>query len=226
MKQITLLITALFLSASAIADWGYYQLPITRNGQTKTMLAYNNWSGEYPNPVIDVPNNLTVTGYKSLRTMKETQDCNIKKGLYHPWGDSPSALNLYTITDVLKYTATESVPVEEMYNYDKDGNSIEITQINKGEVLTNVIYLSEGWCSADLISQKEKINVEFFCDSTLDKKGLKNNDPTASLQNSEQWVHLKCLNGGSVFVMDKDFLSQPGVQQGQISGYGEVQPGN
>ncbi len=225
MKQIVLLATALLMAGSAFADWGYYQLPITRDGKTKTMLAYNNWSGEYPGPVIDVPKDLTVVGYKSLRTMKEKKSCDIKKGLYHPWGNSPSAFNLYSIVDVLKYTALETVPVEEMFTYDSEGNSTQINAINKGEVITNVIYLSEGWCSADLVSaDKKSTKVEFFCDYALDQQGMKNNNPSASLSNFEQWVHLKCENGGSVFISDKDFLAQPGVYEGIIGGYGDVYP--
>lgn len=224
MKQIILLATALLMAGSAFADWGYYQLPITRDGKTKTMLAYNNWSGEYPGPVIDVPKNMTVVGYKSLRKLTEKKSCNIKKGLYHPWGKSPSAYNLYTISDVLRYTATQKVEMEEMFVYE-NGNSIEVGSIDKGDVITNVIYLSEGWCSAGLNRvDQDSVKVEFFCDYSLDKEGMKNNNPGASLNNYEQWVHLKCENGGSVFVQDKDFLSQPGVREGQITGYGSIAP--
>ncbi len=50
-----------------------YLLPITRNGVTRTMVAYNFWSGEYPQPVIYIQlgrsNTSKIMGYASLRTL-------------------------------------------------------------------------------------------------------------------------------------------------------------
>lgn len=68
-------------------------------------VAYNDWSGEYPGPVIDV--NSKVAGstkikvYKSLRGLNDLQPCQIINGIYHPWSQTKhSVLRFYSIIDL------------------------------------------------------------------------------------------------------------------------------
>lgn len=220
MKTYLVLIVT-FMSLGALADFGAYRLPITRDRQTKTMVAYNIWSGEYPGPVINITEDLKVVGYKSLRILKDKVSCTVKRGLYHPWAPSPSLINFHTLTDVQTYTATRVVQLQDSFIFDDNGTAI--TELRTGDSVTNIIYLSEGYCSGKMVSAKgKKIVFDFYCDEIISNEGLANKTPLANYKNDEQWLNLKCVNGVEAFISDQDLLATPGVTEGAITGYGEV----
>jgi len=197
------------LSARMVVD--SYALPITRNGVTHLMVAYNFWSGEYPKPVIYVKhsqNNWTrIKGYTSLRTPNKKKVCSIKTGIYHPWSkDKISLINYYSIIPKVDYMA-------------KKNTILDSQKIKKGDILENEVYIAEGSCSY-LLNRKKKITtvcIENSAEIPTEFKRIKN--PSYA---PEQWLYLNCHEGYHIFVQDIDLLRQPNVRKGKISGYGRV----
>ncbi len=204
-----------FLPAANAGPQASYLLPITRDGKTVNRVARNFWSGEYPQPVIDVNANkkgeTTVSAFKSLRDKKDAVKCTIKNGVYHPWSKTPnSMLETYTIQALSEYEAKTDVATDAF-------------ALKAGQKLTRVAYLAEGLCEAYATGPgKKERRLDFSCDE-LKNPGLKE----VAGQNdkfSEQWLQLKCKDGTKAFVEDKALLAQPGVKEGEISEYGSVTP--
>ena len=204
----------LFLGISSLSAGmtvGSYTLPITRNGVTHTMVAYNYWSGEYPQPVIDVGHNqnrwIKIKGYASLRKLVKRKVCSIRTGIYHPWSkDRISIINYYSIIPKVDYVAKKNTVL--------DGQKIKL-----GDKLENEIYIAEGSCSY-LLNKKKQITTICIEDGAEDPAAFKQMKHPA--HHSEQWLYLNCREGYHVFVQDVDLLRQPNVRKGTISGYGEV----
>jgi hypothetical protein len=47
-------------------------------------------------------------------------------------------------------------------------------------------------------------------------------EKSSTLEKNEQWLHLECKQGYKIFVEDKDLLSQKGIKEGEIRGYGDI----
>lgn len=198
------LATTLFLQAND----NPYQLPITRDGVTHTMLAYNFWSGEYPSPVIylqpDTNKQRQIRGYTTLRNPNQQKVCTVKSGIYHPWShDKTSLIHYYSIVPNICYRV-------------QNDTLFENHQLKRGDELQKEIYLSEGYCSYLL---NGKTAIESTCIDQQDTHFKRMESPSHP---SEQWLHLACHEGYTVFVQDSDLLTQPHVSEGTIVGYGEV----
>lgn len=190
-----------------------YKLPVTRNGVTVTKVAAPFWQSEYPGPVIDVRSRksgtMTVQAYQSLRKLDSPVACTIKHGIYHPWSKTNnSALHYYTITPVEDYKALKTAKLEEY-------------TIHAGDIITNVVYLSEGFCKGNLKNRP----IEFTCSA------LQENPQDFQLlgkadngSRPEQWLYLKCEEGHKAFIQDSALLKTKGVKKGVIIKYGEVGP--
>ena len=184
-----------------------YLLPITRNGVTHTMVAYNFWSGEYPQPVIYIQpgrnNTSKIRGYASLRTPGKKKSCTVKSGIYHPWSKNKiSLINYYSIIPIINYVA-------------KNDTILNDQKIKKGDRLGHEVYLAEGSC-AYLFNGKIKLETSCIDEDPKFKITKYPSHP------SEQWLHLSCKEGYNIFVQDRDLLTQPNVRKGRILGYGEV----
>ena len=202
--SLVLLIFTAYLHASEEP----YLIPITRDGMTHTMVAYNSWSGEYPEPVIRVQPSQSkwnkVMGYPSLRNTVNKKECTIKTGTYHPWSeDKISLISYYSIEPKISYLAQSDIMFEGQ-------------KFKKGDKLDNEVYLSEGFCSYVLNGKKERLRTNCIGEDTHFKITKYPTHP------SEQWLYLSCKEGYKVFVQDSDLLSQPNVTEGQMYGYGEV----
>jgi len=185
-----------------------YTIPITRNGVTHTMIAYNFWSGEYPLPVINVKPTkkkwTKIFGYSSLQKVDKKIACTIKSGLYHPWSkDTSSIINFYSIVPKIDYIVKKDTQLED-------------EMLNKGDKLENEVYLSEGYCKYTLNSKK---SFESFCINNENREFKLIKHPT---HNKEQWLYLECKEGYNIFIKDKDLLTEQNVSKGTIKGYGEV----
>lgn len=206
--KLSLSLLLLVFTAYLHASEAPYLLPITRNGVTHTMIAYNFWSGEYPEPVIYVQPSQgrwgKVMGYSSLRNIVKRKQCTVKSGIYHPWSnDKISLINYYSIVPRKSYLVQRDTAFEGQ-------------KFKKGDKLVNEVYLSEGFCSYILNDQKERLVTHCIGEVTQFKSTKYPSHP------SEQWLYLSCKEGYKVFVQDSDLLTQPDINKGQISGYGEV----
>lgn len=204
-----LLLISISLSLPIFAS--SYKLPVTRDGVTKTRVAYNNWIGEYPIPVINVNAKkrgfTSISAYRSLRKLNQPVSCTIKNGLYHPWSKTKnSAVTYYSLVALASYRAKKNTKIEKQ-------------MIKKGDLIDNVHALGEGYCSGQLVSGRQKKSIEFDCGDV---------DPPTFQEKSdgnhfhEQWVYLSCRQGYKAFVQDKALLKEPGVTQGRITDYGDV----
>lgn len=210
MKYSLIPLCVLLLSGSVYAESSTYLLPITRDGKQQTRLASSFWSGEYPSPIIDVFSQkkgmTTVKAFKSLRELKEPVNCTIQNGLYHPWSkDKASAINFYSIVALEEYASLKQ-------------QSLDGTDLKKGEVITQVVYHAEGNCGGKLAKTQKEI--EFFCDDLLNKQNFKALRKKDSF--SEQWIKLKCTEKYEAFIQDSALLGHKGVVEGEIVGYGEI----
>lgn len=212
------------LSFSICADEVPYKIDITRDGKTSTQVAYNFWSGEYPSPVINVHANetgkTTIEGYASLRDKKERKACTVKNGLYHPWAkEENSLINFYTITPVEDYEVVVA-PAQE------GGEGLGEERLKVGDKILNVIYLAEGISQGTLHTpNKPDTLMDFYSDMLeTNAKMFKKIQETNTANIVEQWLYVKCEEGHNVFVEDEDLLSQKGVKEGQITGYGSISP--
>jgi hypothetical protein len=198
-----------------------YLLPITRAGQTNMMVAYNFWSTEYPGPVVNVNSTkrgtTTVQAFKSLRKLDTPVNCAIKNGIYHPWGKSPSLISWYTITPASTYTAKQ--PGD--FKYNTDGADEAVLPLKTGDKLTRAVYLSEGFCQVSVALDGKETEVGTSCTNLEENEALEN---TVGGGQVEQWLYVRCADGTKAFIEDTVLLAQPGVKEGQITGYGSVSP--
>lgn len=244
--KVFVFLTVLFnFFAAASADFGVYKLEVERNGQTHLQVAGNFWQGEYPGPVIDVNSKkkgrTTIQGWASLRKLNDRRSCTIKNGLYHPWSASAKSLiNYYTIAPAVDYVVTKELTVElteSFFNEGADGAEDQVL-INPGDLIVNFFYLSEGQAVATLVQGGQSKNIFFFYDTleanpeffkavikTEALDTVKYDDGTEEKRN-EQWLYLNCKEGYKVFVQDSDILSQKGVKEGTVTGYGEIEGAN
>lgn len=190
-----------------------YKLPVTRNGVTVTKVAAPFWQSEYPGPVIDVRSKksgtMTVRAYQSLRKLDSPVACTIKHGIYHPWSKTKnSAIHYYTITPVEDYKARKTAKLEEY-------------TIHSGDIITNVVYLSEGCCKGNLKNRQ----IEFTCSALQENpQDFQLLGKADSGSRPEQWLYVKCEEGHKAFIQDSALLKTKGVKKGVIIKYGEVGP--
>lgn len=221
------------IDSSTTEKFESYPLPITRSGIKKTRVAYNFWSGEWPNPVIDVNSDkktgeTTIQAYTTLRTPSEDNQvsCTIKNGLYHPWSKTDhSSIIYYSISSREEYLAKEDTFLPM---FDNEGNEKRL-QIPKDSLISNVIYYAEGFCGAILRMGEKARAISANCDFFSENKSLVLKTTNEDKDYSEQWLYLKCSERDKhgepikAFVRDEEILKQPGIKQGCPAYYGSVQ---
>ncbi|MBS1972222.1 MAG: hypothetical protein JSU04_18090 [Bdellovibrionales bacterium] len=219
------------VDSSQMSEFGTivsYKLPITRNGKQTTRVASSYWVGEWPMPMIDVlsdfPGTTKISAYTNLRNPREQDKvaCTIKNGVYHPWSNNdPSAANYYTLSDVQDYKALRDVTYSA-YSY-KQKKEIKM-KIPKGALITNVVYGSEGYCSATLKIGKTLRSIDEACSFFMENKDFQK--ISADDNFSEQWIYMTCEEKDSsgrnvkAFVQDKSLQAEPGVKDGCPKAYG------
>lgn len=204
-----------------------YNLPLTRNGKKSIRVAYNTWAGEWPGPVVDVnarkKGTTKIEGYPSPRVLVDRQSCTVKNGLFHPWSTNSDALiNYYSFVSANNFRAKKEVVIT--------GGSRKITIPKDAEVI-NVVGYGENFCGATLKVGKSLRPITEYCDTFWDESLFVKTSPEDSFE-TEQWLHLNCEEKGpkgnnkTIFVQDKDLLSQKGIKNGVIKEYGKVGPNN
>ena len=202
---------------------------VTRDGVSEMRVVYRMWSSEYPSPVIDVNSRIkkgttVVEGFRNLQNLSVPVKCEIRNGLYHPWSESKNSAIVYV-----------TVAPHSMYVVAKTNSALDLQKkMQKGTIISEVIYLSEGFCSAVIRSNDPKIgsvaqpNIGFECsalDNTENFTKISNENPGQSFRDStEQWIYVACQNGGEAYVKDTTMLTAQGVQEGKVTGYGSVGP--
>lgn len=207
------LVAAFVLAAS---PFGTTEVPVTRDGVKTTRVSANSWPGEYPSPMTHLSEQVTIPAYKSVRVLGKPQACTLKPGVYHMWGsDQGSALGYYMLYPQSRYVALREVTIQE--------NPPKIT-LQKGEVLANVVPLSEGHCHATRVGPSGKAEpLTFFCGHAFDPDDLRE-EPAQKDPFEEKWIHLKCEEGHKAWVRAEALTKVKGAKQAQLVEYGRVEP--
>lgn len=217
-------------STSATESFESYKLPVMREGKKNTRVAYNFWSGEWPQPIIDISSEVKGTtkiqGLSNLRNPAEAEkiSCTVKNGLYHPWSEKdPSIQTYYSLVDVEDFTVLQDTKLEF---YDRKGN-VKYLRVPKSATISNLIYYGENYCGAILKIGKNKRPIAASCDYFNDNKVFKKMQENDDFR--EQWLYFVCEEKDAagkaikVFVRDQELLKQPGVDKGCPADYGKVQ---
>jgi hypothetical protein len=240
MKQIGIIFSTLIFITSASADFGTYKLEIERDGVTYLQVAMNEWQGEYPGPVIDVSSKkknktTTVKGWESLRKQTVQKNCTITNGLYHPWSQTKnSVIDFYTIAPVLDYVVLQDIANPQDLDISSLNGDQSVPAIKAGSKIVNYMYLAEGGAMATL--QQDGVEQylylfydtlekpEYFAEIPASKASKKVTEEDGTISDAyEQWLYVKCAEGYKVFIEDTALLSQKGVKEGNITGYGEIE---
>lgn len=208
-----------------------FKLPITRENKVATRVAFNSWSGEWPNPTIDVRSDVKgttqITGYTNLRNPSPSDkvNCTIQNGLYHPWSKTdPSSITYYTIQGEADFKVIRDT---KSTIYNEKTQKTEKIKIPKDAIFSNVVYYGENFCGSIQTVGKTKRPYSDGCDFFYDNKDIARIADGGDF--TEQWLYLKCeekdTNGKNikVFVKDTDLLSQPMITKGCPGEYGKVQ---
>lgn len=230
MVKALFLIIGLLLATSTFAAPVSTALTVTRDAKKVLLVKYDFWSYEYPSPVIDVsakkPGTTKIIVEKSLSTLGRTRTCSIKNGIYHPWSETLSSVakfvSLVPLTEYrVRKPHTTALPAA-------DGGSDDVSLV-RGEIFTRVIYLSEGFCSAEYVNikgQRKDVDVEcsMFDNTRLFARTVNSapapKDPDVAV--GEQWMQVSCAEGYSGFIQDSALLKTPTVKEGKILGFGSV----
>lgn len=165
------------------------------------------WQGEYPEPILHVQQRVTVTA-ASEPCGAPSFECTVPEGLYHPWSTVTEA-QFRTAKIPQVYRATQ--PVQAW------ADSGEVT-LPTGTEITIVLYMGEGQCVAEVGGARH----ELTCPGVAEGDGMVLLSGEAAPD--VQLLGVTCAEGRTGWVVDTALLSQPGVAEGQILGYGEVGP--
>jgi hypothetical protein len=172
------------------------------------------WPGEYPMPVIKVVNDSKVKGRKYVLSQTPTLDCELQTGqVYHPWARKlrTEYTSIATVTP-LKALIDQTLVV---FGYDSDGGYIESTiDIQKDETINYLTYLGEGYCMYEM----DGIEFEHGCFG----EGSAFEERAPEIGFTAQYFLALCKNGSRVWIEPKDALAAPGVEVGDIAGFGEI----
>lgn len=234
MYKLILLIVAMFYSTSFAQS--SYKLEVIRDGKTQQKMTFNSWSGEYPQPVIDVNSKeqgtTLIKALKSLRNPSESLSCTIKNGIYHPWSlaNQKNGTIYYSIKahedyQVRKQTSLDTFVFDAQNPYGRN----ETYNFVPGNLLENIYYASEGTCIGTQVQiiKKQRITSEisFSCEALDNKSVFKRLTPQSVKDDTqEQWLYVSCAEGYKAFIRDTDLLNTQGVKEGTIVEYGTVGP--
>lgn len=165
------------------------------------------WQGEYPGPVVDVQQPVTLKFRRDPCSTVEGE-CTLAAGLYHPWAMARKATGFATVRPVLRYEATRNFTDEEGVSFQK-GDIVEVTA-----------YLGEGFCAF----RRNGVEDSGYCPNMFDEGVFTLLNPEAEQIPQIQLFEAPCQTGGSGWFVVDDALARPEVKEGVITGYGEVGP--
>jgi hypothetical protein len=155
------------------------------------------WAGEYPSPVIQVDRQLSVPARRDPCAPAPDTTCALAPGLYHPWADRGEYI---TLRAPERYRASVATALDES------------VQVDAGEEIEVITYLSEGYCS--FLHRGRQ--VEAPCPGV--------GDDALARVSAEPPPPIQLFTGGCGAWVDADdaLFQVAGVRQGEITGYGEI----
>jgi len=164
------------------------------------------WSGEYPNPILQIDTAFEVPGRLDPCEVAPTVTCRLEPGLYHPWTGSGRYATLRGSQMYRARVATEL-----------DITETESAVFAPGDLVEVVAYLSEGYCHMIV----EGRLVEATCPYLLGVAG-----DAFELLGDERVPELQVFAApcGAWVDVDDALMSHPSVREGVFISFGEVAP--
>lgn len=171
------------------------------------------WSGEYPNGVAVIQQNLTVQGRMDMdKDAPANVTCALPyKANFHPWNQTRTETSQVTYR-----TASKIVPL--IAKEDFELGEQQAMKVSKGDVIEYLIYHSEGWFA---VRYK---GLEYEADDSLFEK-VEEVSQDQFVQ--DEWMYLTCENGAKTWLYlpglqtaEGEWL--PGLRGPKIEGYGEA----
>ena len=104
LTSVHLLLLVVFLGTIPLAVLWFSRVDNTGSFCSEDVLPF--WSGEYPDPVLVVEKEISVTGFTDT-CFVENKSCTIPKGIYHPWSDIDS--EYISLRDPVVYEAKKGI---------------------------------------------------------------------------------------------------------------------
>lgn len=207
-----LCLLTVFQNAIAI-DYRSRNVKVHRNGKSKLRVIYKFWSGEYPEPVIDVGQHdrgfTTIKAFASMEKLDIPVQCTILNGLYHPWVEEKLSLDAY-------YTIAGLTRVKIL-----DDTTFDEYQFKSGDYIDGIYFLEDNFCSGLVHTAKKDYRIEFQCGRFKKAGGyfdVHEEDPNYY----EQWLAFNCKEGYQAYARDQFLLKQPNIKPGEIVEHGKV----
>jgi hypothetical protein len=153
------------------------------------------WVGEYPGPVVEVTQAVTLPGRAAPCDAAATLTCTVPPGLYHPW--STLEAGFVTLSRVQRYRATRA----------HEG-------LDEGEIVEVTTYLAEGYCRWRVRGRE--------LDERCPEDGFE--ELPAEPWDDLQTLGVDCREGRRAWLDAPALLATPGVREGVVLGYGEIGP--
>jgi hypothetical protein len=167
------------------------------------IVAAPSWPGEYPGPVVDVVKPVKVAAF-GAPCGKPLLDCEVPKGLYHPWSELEA--EYVTVRALERYKA-------------KTACTIEGTSVAVGDIVEVYQYFGEGYCGYRVAGKE-------LADACPD---LLEGTPLEQIPGPEvadrQMFSVKCGAKTGWVEASQALFDLPEVREGTIVEYGVVGPG-
>ena len=171
-------------------------------------VAYDGWSSEYPDPILQVNESITVDARTDVCEHKASLKCTVRPGLYHPWSRITES-DFKTVGSVARFVTLKEVKLWDM-------------TLPEGTEVIQQFYAAEGQCG--LIANGKPF--QDMCPGNGEQpdawKALPMKAP--DFQN-QQYVGVDCAEGHKGWVhISEGLMGMSQVQTGEMLGYGEVGP--
>jgi hypothetical protein len=171
------------------------------------------WPGEYP-PGISVLDAEVKVPARARPNPTDPQDitCLLPQyANYQIWNADR------TLADNLEYfVATKKVPVNVLEDADVEfigETGIETLSLKKGDQLTYLRYLGEGFTVMEFNGRELDINEGELSSVT---------DIAETDHEEDLWLRVTCLGGKQAWLMFDEVIDEPGIYPSPITGYGEA----
>lgn len=192
------IILTLVLLTSAVANAKY----------DPTWFEMDFWSGEYPNG-FSVEKETTVKGRKvtSLSAPQEQKCVLPQSATYHPWNWGR------TQSDELKFTTfSQKVEMTALKDFEYEVDINMKKKFKKGDVLTYLIYYSEGMFLVEHNGTSFEASQDLF--------DYVSEFPQNHRQ--DEWLQLNCKNGVRTWLYLPDLENVDGLRSPNITAYGDA----
>lgn len=185
---------------------GKFKEKVQGEGCVAGVMATEGWSGEYPEPVVEVTSTVTIKGRQEACSRLPMLSCELAPGLYHPWSDRQMAFS--TIRGVERYKVLRDLQI---------GGS----QVAANKVVTLIKPLSEGFCIYEIAG----VEVEAECPDVMTKPGgPKLFEKQSHIQmEPRQMMQASCADGTKAWIEVEDALfANEAIRKGKVTGFGTI----